>query len=134
MSMRKNLTLLAKCNKVSFLTEMITNSKLKKQMTSLEEKYVRVYKRLEEAEKCNTNLIKVNKGKLLLIFISQDRLDHFSNKDQRSTVLDATPQINSCMITTCICSLILLRNRPLSPHSFDYFILIFIFEIKCLMF
>ena len=80
--MRKNLTLLAKCNKVSFLTEMITNSKLKKQMTSLEEKYVRMYKRLEEAEKCNTNLTKVNKGKLLLIFISQDHLDHFSNKGQ----------------------------------------------------
>ena len=75
---------------------MITNSKLEKQITSLEKKYVKVYKRLEAAEKCNTNLTKVNKGKLLLIFISQDRLDHFSNKGQDVSLCTSIHRICNC--------------------------------------
>ena len=54
-----------------FSTEMITNLKMERKISSLEEKYVRVYKRLEAAEKCETCLNKINKGELLLVFIFQ---------------------------------------------------------------
>ena len=50
---------------------MITDSKMEKKISSLEEKYVRVYKRLEAAEKCETCLNKMNKGELFLTFIFQ---------------------------------------------------------------
>ena len=50
---------------------MITNLKMEKQISSLEEKYVKVYERLEAAEKCETCLNKMNKGELFLIFIFQ---------------------------------------------------------------
>ena len=44
---------------------------MEKQISSLEEKYVRVYKRLEAAEKCENCLNKMNKGELLVVLIFQ---------------------------------------------------------------
>ena len=54
-----------------FSTEMITNLKMERKISSLEEKYVRVYKRLEAAEKCEKCRNKMNKGELLVGFIFQ---------------------------------------------------------------